>query len=166
MKLIMENWRDFLKEEEEEGLDIQTLGDLRAEIGKARMAKRMDQAGEEVKGAVKGAVKGGFLTALGAFLGLPQLGGAVNVGELAVKSWKLPDEKVTGTGLDYLRIDPELSAIVSSDAENNFLNNFTETLKELPDETRLENIDVDEMLRNFLFVNYNQRTVTSPELEK
>ena len=165
MKLLFENWREYLNEEEGQ-LSIQTLGDLRAEIGKAKMAKRTHQAGEEVKGAVKGAAKGGFLTALGAALGMPLLGGATSAAELVVKSWQLPDEKVTGTGLDYLRVDPDLSAIVSNDAENDFLNNFTETLKGLPDETRLQDIDINEMLRNFLFANYNQRTVTSPELKK
>ena len=49
MKLIMESWRDFLNEEKEERLDIQTLGDLRAEIRKARMAKRVSQQEEERK---------------------------------------------------------------------------------------------------------------------
>jgi len=162
MKLLLENWRQYLNEEEVP-LEINTIGDLRKQIGKAQMAKRAKQGEDAVTSAATAAARGGIVTALGGALGIP-LGTVATVGDLVQKAWNLPDDKKTGTGMDYLQVDDEISAIVSDDAENNFLNSLSAQLKELPDETPLKNIDVNKLLQNFLYSNYNQRTVTGPDL--
>ena len=188
MQKLFENWRKYLNEADidndglpdevetsihpnsiesepvQGNLNVRTIGDLRRIINKAKTAKRKQQASSEIQQAAAGAAKGGFFTALGSALGFP-LAQIASVGELIVKAYKLPDEKITGTGLDQLQIDPEISAIVANDVENNFLNTISDRLKQLPDETLLQNVNINKLLRDFISANYDQRTVTSPDLE-
>ena len=188
MQKLFENWRKYLNEADidndglpdeaetsihpnsiesepvQDNLNVRTIGDLRRIINKAKTAKRKQQASSEIQQAAAGAAKGGFFTALGSALGFP-LAQVASVGELIVKAYKLPDEKITGTGLDQLQIDPEISAIVANDVENNFLNTISDRLKQLPDETLLQNVNINKLLRDFISANYDQRTVTSPDLE-
>ena len=188
MQKLFENWRRYLNEADidndglsdeaetsihpnsiesqpvQGNLNVRTIGDLRRIINKAKTAKRKQQASSEIQQAATGAAKGGFFTALGSALGFP-LAQIASVGELIVKAYKLPDEKITGTGLDQLQIDPEISAIVANDVENNFLNTISDRLKQLPDETLLQNVNINKLLRDFISANYDQRTITSPDLE-
>ena len=162
MKLLFENWRKYLKEEKD---NIETIGQLRAEIEKAKNAKRKKQASDEIGGKAVGAAKSAFYTVIGTLTGIP-LAGVADVGDLVAKSYSLPDEKVSGTALDYLQVDPELSTIIANDVENNFINKISDRLRQLPDETPLRDINMDRLLRDFIAINYDKRTITSPELEK
>tara|TARA_R110000824_G_scaffold109956_1_gene257860 strand:- start:222 stop:716 length:495 start_codon:yes stop_codon:yes gene_type:complete len=164
VKLLMENWREYLAENDE-ALSIQTMGDLRQQINKAKTAKRAQQGKDIAADTAAGEASTTALTLLGAALGIP-LGGVANVAGLVRQAWKLPDDKVTGTGMDQLQIDDEISAIVSDDAENNFLNNLDDYLGKLPDETLLRDVNMNKLLRDFLAANYGQRTITSPELKE
>ena len=153
MKLIMENWRGYLKEQEEA---LQTLGDLKKAVNGAVLAKR--------KGQGKSAVKD---VATGALLGLIPGGGvAKNIFDVAKAIYKLPDDKATNTGLDFLNVDDEVSAIVSDKVENAFLKALSSELKNYPDDTPLKHANVTTMLSKFISREFNQRTVVTPEEEQ
>ena len=167
MKLLLENWRKYLAEEDvaPPSLNIQTMGDLRGQIKKAKMLKRGQQGATAAKDAAGGTVKGAIVTSLGALIGFP-LGGFASVADLARKAWSLPDNKVKDTGMDHLQIDNNISAIVSDEAENKFLNNLDNYLGKLPDETPLKTINMNKLLQDFLAANYGQRTITAPGLQE
>jgi len=136
-------------------MTMKTVGDLRKVIEKAKLAKRDVQGKQALKDLTIGAVPmGNWLSA------------ANSVKDLIVKTYRLPDDKATKTGLDALNIDDELSAIIDNNVENRFINWLVKTMEGQPDETPLQNLDFDKLLQKFLMLQYDQRTVTSPELKK
>tara|TARA_A100001515_G_scaffold84767_1_gene67357 strand:- start:403 stop:1023 length:621 start_codon:yes stop_codon:yes gene_type:complete len=136
-------------------MTMKTVGDLRKVIEKAKLAKRDVQGKQALKDLTIGAVPlGNWLSAV------------KSVKDLLVKTYSLPDDKVTKTGLDALNIDDELSAIIDDNVENRFINWLVKTMEGQPDDTPLQKLDFDRLLQKFLMSQYDQRTVTSPELKE
>jgi len=90
---------------------LQTVGDLRAALNGAVKAKKAGQSKE----AVKDVAVGFILDAI------PGGGTAKSLWDIATAYYKLPDDKKTNTGLDYLNVDDQVSAIVDDNIENSFL---------------------------------------------
>ena len=146
MKLIMENWRrnQFLLES-----NLTTYGDLKQALQGALKFKQ----GEIQKDAIKD-------TATGALLDFIP-GGATfkSVFDLGKTLYNLPDEKRSNTGLDYLNVDDQVSAVVDDRVENQFIQKYLKTLENIDDNTPLETADMTKLLSSFIEKEYGQTKV-------
>ena len=71
-----------------------------------------------------------------------------------------PDTKKTGTWLDKLDIDDEMSAIVDDTVENGFMQMMSKTIESKPDDQPLEqNFNMNAEMVNYLKKQYSGRTV-------
>jgi len=182
MKLIMESWRQYLKEglfgrsevdyERESGEgraslgrdmaaatqgevpfgdedDLKTVGDLKQLIAQAKRLKNTNAMKGELGNTIKSIVTMG----------------ASDLFSIAKSAYKLPDNVNSGPGLSHLNVDDHISAIVDDNLENDFLKTLEAELKggKIPDETPLPNLDVTQMLSNFIQGKHDKRTVTVPE---
>ena len=142
----MEGWRSHINEETAE--EIQTVGQLRAAINKAREDKK------------KGVVGKGVINTLSSATGIDLI---QNLGSMLKDVYRLPDEKRTNTFLDRLDVDDDVSDIVDDAIENMFLNDASKEFEGLPDDTRLDQIDMTQRLSDFIAKRFNQRTVSVPD---
>jgi hypothetical protein len=133
---------------------LKTIGDLRKAIKVAQMAKRKGQGKEALKDIVKSTV------------GAELIGSAVDLAGLLQQTYKLPDDKSTGTGLDALNIDDEISAIIDDQVENRFINWLVKSVEGQDDSTPLQKLNMDRLLQKFLMHQFNHRTIKSPELKE
>ena len=149
MKLIMENWKGYLHEQEN---SLQTIGDLRQALKRIIASKK--------QGAVIDAAKD---IAAGAIMDvIPGAATIKSLFDLVKPMYSLPDDKRTGTSLDKLDVDDDVSAIVDDTVEDNFLIDFAKTLESHPDETSLEDVNITKALQKYIFDKYNKRTVVTP----
>jgi len=166
MKLIMENWRHYLNEEEQ--LVIRTVGELRSLFKGAIAAKR--KATLSGKAGITTAAEVGAEATLAGLGMIPIIGniasgvqiGAI-IAKLIRKVYWLPDEKKTNTGLDHLNVDDEISAIVDNDVETAFLNAIIKEISQYPDETKLENTNMTALLKKYLHKEFDGRSVRGGE---
>ena len=149
MKSLMENWRFYLKEQQDE---LKTVGDLRRAVTGAVKAKRSGAG----KDAIKDVAVGMVLDAI------PGAGTAKSLWDIAKSMYKMPDDKKTNTGLDFLNVDDEISAIVDDNIENAFLKVLDGELKQYPDETTLEQMNVTKMLTKYIANEFDNRIVAQP----
>lgn len=146
MKLIMENWRkNILKEQ----LEITTVGDLKAALLGALQAKKQDTAASELKN-----------TATGLLLDLiPGAGTAKNIADILINVYKLPDEKRTNTGLDALNVDDQISAVLDDRVENQFIKDYLQKFDKVPDNVKLGELNMTQLLSDFIKEKYEQTKV-------
>lgn len=161
MKLILENWSNYLNEEEETQIkEIETVGDLKAAIKAATLAIRDPKA----KGAM-GTAAASLTVALlkDAIPGANTIGMALEaglgVGGVLKAIYGTNDSKNVSKGLQSLNVDDELSAVVDDKVEMQFLNYLSKRIKEVPDETKLVNFNVNELLSAFIKKTYDNTTV-------
>jgi len=133
---------------------LKTIGDLRKAVKVALTVKRKGQGKEALVDLVKST------------LGAELLGSANDLKDLIMQTYKLPDDKTTGTGLDALNIDDEISAIIDNQVENRFLNWLVKSMEGQDDSTPLQKIDMNRLLQKFLMQQFDQRTVTMPGLKE
>jgi len=146
----MESWRLYLKEQEDE---LKTVGDLRRAVAGAVKAKRTGVG----KDAIKDVAVSVILDTI------PGAGTAKSLWDIAKSMYKMPDDKKTNTGLDFLNVDDEISAIVDDNVENAFLNALDGELKGYPDETTLEQMNVTKMLTKYIANEFDNRIVAEPQ---
>lgn len=144
MRAIMKNWRKSVIQEQ-----VTNVGQLRATLARALQVKK----GEVRKDAIKN-------TAADLVLDVIPGGATIkNVFDLAKSFYTLPDEKKTNTGLDYLNVDDDVSAVVDDRVENQFLQDTLSSIKDLDDSYPLEDLDMTTRLSNFIKEKYNQTKV-------
>ena len=149
MKIIMEGWRSHINEETaEEIARIQTVGQLRDAINKAREDKK------------KGVVGKSAINVLSSATGIDLI---QNLGSMLKDVYRLPDEKRTNTFLDRLDVDDDVSDIVDKSIENMFLNDAANEFEGLPDDTPLDQINITDRLIDFIAKRFNRRTVSVPD---
>ena len=91
---------------------------------------------------------------------MPGLAAAKSLFDLARTTYNLPDESRTGTALDYLDVDDDVSKIVDDPIENAFLKALGNELDQLDDNTKLAELDMTMRLQKYIADNFNNRTVT------
>jgi len=146
MKVIMENWRRSVLSEQER---ITTVGELRNSISQALKVKK----GEVQKDALKD---------FGAGLIIDLIPGGASLKsafDLAKTLYTLPDDKRTNTGLDYLNVNDEVSAVVDDRVETQFLNDMLGVLKNMDDTAALEDLDMTKRLSNYISSEYDNTKV-------
>ncbi len=153
MILLREYIREILKEAEEnessESPTIETVGDLKDAIAAATGKKR----GKQGKKAAKNFAKSVFIDL---FPGMGTISGA---GEALKAMYSMPDDKRSGTALDYLDVDDEVSAIVDDPIENAFLKALTDKLEGMADDKPLVDLDMTKLLAKYISREFNKRTV-------
>ncbi len=129
--------------------DLKTVGDLKRLITQAKRLKNTNAMKGELRDTIKSVVT---------------LGGA-ELMKVIKSAYKLPDNVNPGPGLSHLNVDDHVSAIVDDNLENDFLKTLEAELKSggIPDETPLPQLDITQMLSNFIQGKHDKRTVTVPE---
>tara|TARA_R110000796_G_C14343097_1_gene410603 strand:- start:84 stop:581 length:498 start_codon:yes stop_codon:yes gene_type:complete len=153
-RIIKEELENVLREQE----DIQTVGQLKQALQAAVLAKKKNLAKDQMKGGIS---KFGWELAKTI---LPGAGLAAEAAKdiygLIKGVYGLEDEKRTNTALDYLNVNDEVSAVVDDRVENQFIKDYLEFLKGQDDDQKIENIDMTNLLTNFIKQKYNQTTVS------
>jgi hypothetical protein len=153
-KLLREYVKEILKEDTS---GIQNVGDLKKLIKQAKSKKRQEKGKEEIKGAITDAIVDEITGKI------PGLAAAKSMFGALKNMYSLDDEARTGTALDYLDVDDDVSAIVDDPIENKFLKAVAKEIETMPDETPLENLDMTKLLSKFIQSEFNQRTVAGFE---
>ena len=158
MKLILENWRNYLeegwKEEarrqaattgEDTSPGLETVGDLRKVWAKRK-------SGESAK----------LLASLGLSMNpaLAAVLAAKDTASLFKKLYGAGDDFETQSGLDALNIDDKMAAIVDDKVELAFLRDLIKQFEDAPDDQRLDDFKTTERLQQFLASKFDSRTVT------
>ena len=159
MKITKRQLRRLVREERFRALlseaspEIENVGDLKAALAAASGKKRDAQG----KAALTDFGKG-FLADL-----LPGGGTALSIYDLLKSTYTMDDEARTGTALDYLDVDDNISAIVDNPIETKFLNALAKEVEAMSDDTPLEDLNMTNLLSRYLKGEFNQRTVAGFE---
>ena len=153
MQLIMENWNSFVILSE--ASQVNTVGDLRKIIKLVRAKAAGGEVGKKAASLLVGMLPGG-----GAALEL--VGAAKDAGSLIKKLFGADDKYKTGTGLDLLNVDDDVSKIVDDPIEVAFLNYLLkDKFKSASDDQSLEDFNVTAGLQDFIASKFNNKTVTA-----
>jgi hypothetical protein len=132
-------------------IDLKTYGDLKKLI----KAISLKQKGEKI-------ISQGKEFALDQILGLiPGASNAKTAFSFFQSAFKKPDTKKTGTWLDRLDIDDDMSAIVDDTVENGFMKALSATLEKEPDNKALEpDFNMNAKMVDYLRNTHNGRFVS------
>jgi hypothetical protein len=157
MKLILENWRNYLeegwkdvakKQAAEAGEDISpgivTIGDLRKVWDKKRTGELTSQVARAIPG-------------LDAVLAVK------DTASLLKKLYGAGDDFETQSSLDALNVDDKMSAIVDDKVEMAFLGDLIKQFKGASDDQRLDDFKSTELLQQFLAKKFDSRTITKAD---
>ena len=153
MKLITEQWRNFIKEQEDEYLvldDFDTIGDLRAVLNGIAKGKKIRFAGKIIKtggGAVADAASGGFSTLLTFFRDA---------------SLSQPALAKSSPILDALSIDPFVSRVVDDSIETAFIKFIADEIDGKGDEEKLNDMNMTNLLTKYIAKDYDDTVVKPP----
>ena len=161
MKLIMENWRQFLleKDTDDDGYDAQqgfmefeTIGDLRKALAQVKSARNIKDVGKTGIEIAKAATD---VTTAGVFPVLKLLW---------KKSQKDPGLAKRNKVLDKLMIDPEVSRVIDDKVEGRFLQDVAKAIEGKKDSDRLEDMDMTRMLAKYIKKDYDGTIVAPKDL--
>ena len=154
MKITVQTIKRIIKEElqlvvKEQENKIQTIGELKQALLGAMQAKKTNLAKSELKG-----------TAVGILMDfIPGASTAKSITDLVTNVYAMPDEKRSNTGLDFLNVDDNISIITDDNVENAFIKSFLKQFKEIPDNTKVGDIDMTTMLTDFIAREYGNTKV-------
>ena len=170
MKNIVESWRGYVNEQEEEepeevevsSNEIETVGQLRTALKNYKIKKTGGSLLKKVlpKTVVGAAtaihpIAGGLLAKI---LDANELAKSLYGGDL--------DDKEPLPGLDAMRVNPDVSKIVDDDIEKEFLKVLSQELEEADPETPIDDFNTTGRLQNFIASKFNQTTVKKENAEK
>jgi len=147
MKLIMESWRTNILTEEP-GV-LHTYGDLKKALKDAIAVKKGEVQMDALKDTAAGAL----------FDFIPGAATAKNLFDLGKTLYSLPDEKKTGTALDSLNVNDQVSAVVDDRIENQFIQKYLKTIDNIDDARPLETTNITKLLTNFIASEYDSTKV-------
>ena len=170
MKNIVESWRGYVNEQEEEepeevevsSNEIENVGQLRTALknykikktGGSLLKKILPKAGIAAATAIH-PIAGGYLAKI---LDSGELAKSLYGGDL--------DKKAPLPGLDAMRVNPDVSKIVDDDIEKEFLKVLSQELEEADPETPIDDFNTTGRLQNFIASKFNQTTVKKESTEK
>ena len=127
--------------------ELQTYGDLKKVIKSINLKQKGEKIGNIALGTIIGFIPGADV--------------AKTTFEFIRAAISKPDTKKTGTWLDKLDIDDEMSAIVDDTVENGFMQTMSDTIESEPDDKQLEdNFNMNDKMVNYLKDKYEGRTVS------
>jgi hypothetical protein len=156
-KLILENWRKFLKEEVQDlqqnnqnKKTLTTFGDLQKLIKSIKLNK-------SVKALATDAVGFGIDQLLSS---IPIISNVKSAFDFFKTIYDANDTVKSDTWLDKLNIDDNYSKIVDDSIENSFIKALLEMLSNKnPQDPLPQNYDINKELEIFLKTNYKSRTI-------
>jgi len=153
MKTTKIQLRSLIREsllKEEGNPSIETIGHLRDAIAAAQGKKRATQG----KNALKDLGKG-FLADL-----IPGGSTMLSIHDLVKATYAMDDSKRTGTALDALDVDDDVSAIVDDPIENAFVDALVKKIEGMDDDVRITSLNMTNLLSKYIKKEFNTRTVT------
>ena len=154
-KIIREAFEyNQLLKEERQGTSIETVGDLKKLLTQATKGKLKYQA----KGSVPGAIADALVDEIAGKI--PGFSAAKSLFSALKGTYSLPDEARTGTALDILDVDDDISAIVDDPIENAFLKAVAEKIEGMSDDKPLVDLNMTKLLSQYLAKEFNKRTVS------
>ena len=133
--------------------ELQTYGDLKKVIKSINLKQKGEKIGNIALGTIIGFIPGADV--------------AKTTFEFIRAAISKPDTKKTGTWLDKLDIDDEMSAIVDDTVENGFMQTMSDTIESEPDDKPLEdNFNMNDKMVNYLKDKYAGRTVSGIQENK
>ncbi len=133
--------------------ELNTYGDLKRIIKAITLKQKGEKIGNVVLGTVIGFIPGADV--------------AKSTFEFIRAAISKPDTKKTGTWLDKLDIDDEMSAIIDDTVENGFMKTMSDTIESEPDDKQLEDdFNMNDKMVNYLRDKYSGRTVTGIQENK
>ena len=164
-EIINEEYRAVLSEQE-----IRTVGELRAALANIQRAKARAGGAEAGKQAAMDAAKEFGVEALMQVSGLSAMSAAAKAGIAIFDVVKgahdakgRKPKKKTGSVLDKLQIDPEISKIVDDTVEDMFLDAMAQDIAELDDDESVDALDMTKALQKYIAREFDNRTVSTPE---
>jgi hypothetical protein len=126
--------------------ELNTYGDLKKVIKAISLKQKGEKIGNLALDQVVGLI--------------PGAGAAKTTFDFIKAAFKKPDAKKTGTWLDKLDIDDEMSAIVDDTVENGFMQAMSKSIEQESDTTPLEpDFNMNAKMVNYLKQQYQGRTV-------
>ena len=134
-------------------LNLNTYGDLKKVINAIALKQKGEKIGSIALGTIIGFIPGADV--------------AKTTFEFIRAAISKPDTKKTGTWLDKLDIDDEMSAIVDDTVENGFMQTMANTIESEPDDKPLEDdFNMNDKMVNYLKDEYEGRTVSGIQENK
>jgi hypothetical protein len=131
-------------------IELKTYGDLKKAINNISLKQKGDKIVSQGKSFVLDQVLGLF----------PGASNAKTIYDFVKAATSKPDDKKSGTWLDKLDIDDDVSAIIDDAVENGFLKHMSDKIKSKNDNASLEDdFSMYQELTNYLSDKYNQRYV-------
>ena len=160
MKLIIENWRSFINEEVEQPQTIKTFGDLKEILKQVHIYYKAVEAGKIGKDVAIDAVENIINTFTGGASGFAKdiVSNAVKVRKLSNIAFaaKLPEEETIASPLlSMFNIDDDYSKMLDDKLENSFINYLQKLIVKIPNETPLEDFDINAQLESFIKQKFN-----------
>ena len=165
MKNIVESWRGYVNEQEEEEPDEEQVSSNEIEnVGQLRTALKNYKIKKTGQGLLTKLVRKGVESIPVAG---PAIGAVLDAGELAKSLYGGDlDDKEPLPGLDAMRVSPDVSKIVDDDIEEEFLKVLSQELEEADPETPIDDFNTTGRLQNFIASKFNQTTVKKESTEK
>jgi hypothetical protein len=133
--------------------ELNTYGDLKKVINAIALKQKGEKIGNIALGTIIGFIPGADV--------------AKTTFEFIRAAISKPDTKKTGTWLDKLDIDDEMSAIVDDTVENGFMKTMSDTIESEPNDKPLEdNFNMNDKMVNYLKDKYEGRTVSGIQENK
>jgi hypothetical protein len=164
MKNIVESWRGYVNEQEEDPDEEQVSSGEIENVGQLRTALKNYKIKKTGKGLLTKLVRKGIESipvagpALGTVLDAGQLAKSLYGGDL--------DDKEPLPGLDAMRVSPDVSKIVDDDIEEEFLKILSQELEDADPETPISDFNTTARLQNFIARKFNDTTVKKENTEK
>ena len=140
-----------------EASEINTVGDLKKLLSQATKGKLKYQAKGSVPGALADALVDEIAGKIPGFAAAKSLFGALK------GTYSLPDEARTGTALDILDVDDDVSAIVDDPIENAFLKAVSSKIEGMSDDKPLVDLNMSKLLAQYISKEFSNRTVVGYE---
>ena len=174
--LIMENWRQYIDEgildKAAEYVPGSSARKMKKELPPEYQVGKIETVGQFKKFVKVMQAKDIGKKAAGAIIAHWPFGATIqtyvgdvkNLSGLLKKLYQVRLKKgpaaKTGTGLDALSVEPNVSKIVDDPIEEAFLNYLiNDHLKDAPDDTPLENYNATELLQKYIATNFDNVTV-------
>jgi hypothetical protein len=133
--------------------ELQTYGDLKKVIKSIALKQKGEKIGNIALGTIMGFIPGAEV--------------AKTTFDFIKAAISKPDTKKTGTWLDKLDIDDEMSAIVDDTVENGFMQMMSKTIESESDDKPLEDsFNMNDKMVNYLKREYSGRTVAGIQENK
>ena len=151
--------REILTEKIKSIEDVKTVGDLK---------KLIKHASGKNKGKAGG--KGLADTAIDIVVDeiqalIPGFATVKNLAMAAKGAYKLDDEAKSGSALDVMNVDDDISKIVDDPVENAFMKDFAKKLEKIHDDTPISSLDVTKALTKWISDKFNNTQVAKPKSE-